>query len=278
MKSTLILLIFLLLPGQLFGNQVPFFITTPVTAINEDVFYHYLIIAGDSDIDDTLTYFIEDKPDWLGFIDYSNDTALLFGAPTQYYDQNHVIISVTDGKDTVSQEFNITYLYEIYAMDVTSEVVLNIDSVPDWLTFESDNFNHATLSGTPSIMDTGRYEIIVTAERYHSVCPSSSFQQFHINVRTPIVYERFDSRANSGIQIIPNPFNESITIIQNNNDIINSIELISSQGRQVYRTSNIPWDTAIELDTSSLSPGLYYIRMYRSGELIAYKLVKIKAH
>lgn len=110
MKKLIYISILVFMSFGVFGNEKPIFITDPIEYIEEFMYYSYQIISVDSDSEDSLYYFVVEKPEWLSFTDFGNDTAQLFGSPDQYYDSNPVIISVTDGKDTVSQEFNISIL------------------------------------------------------------------------------------------------------------------------------------------------------------------------
>ena len=76
MKTSIVIL--LILPLVSLANEKPFFSSIPIESIGESELYSYQIIVNDLD-DDTLKIIINEKPDWLNYIDYGNNTALLTG-------------------------------------------------------------------------------------------------------------------------------------------------------------------------------------------------------
>lgn len=74
------------------------------------------------------------------------------------------------------------------------------------------------------------------------------------------------------IGIYPNPSAESITVFSRTNDI-QGIEIINTTGQSVLKVSNEN-KKEMNLDVSSLSSGIYYVRMLTSKGMITQKLVK----
>lgn len=89
-------------------NLPPYFETFPETdaVINEEYYYH--IFVNDLN-DDTLEIECTQKPGWLNFEIDSVNSAILSGIPLEEnIGIDTVILTVTDGIDTLTQNFNIT--------------------------------------------------------------------------------------------------------------------------------------------------------------------------
>ena len=84
-------------------NSVPVITSTPVTTGAVGIAYSYVITAEDADVDDELIFSGDLVPGWASF---NASTHLLSGTPTNagFYD---VLLSVTDGIETVTQTFQI---------------------------------------------------------------------------------------------------------------------------------------------------------------------------
>lgn len=194
------------------ANEKPFFISKPVESIPADVFYKYTIVVADND-NDTLSVFVKSKPDWLYFDYRGNDTAILQGGPTS--PDGFVSLAVTDGIDTVTQEFTIIvtcynccfvftttpifsvevgvkYTYTVYVSDVDQDSIkITVDSIPDWLDSKINNVNSLTISGTPTIADTGTFFIIIQGEKL-GLCPARNYQRFTLTVVLPEIDDTTD--------------------------------------------------------------------------------------
>jgi hypothetical protein len=153
------------------SNTPPQFDSDAPTTATEDVLYTYTPQVSDPD-GDSLTITADTLPGWLTF-----DGTTLSGTPTQAVldadGTSHLVkLVVSDGSDSVEQEFTITiipvndapfftsnpvttasedvlYTYTPVVNDVDSTSLTIADPVlPAWLTFEN-----GVLSGTPSLND-----------------------------------------------------------------------------------------------------------------------------
>lgn len=158
------------------ANVAPVVSSTAVTTAQEDVAYTYTFAATDADAGDTLVLASVTLPGWLTF-DVS--TGVLSGTPAAGdVGDNAVSLTVSDGTDTVTQDFTIAvaaapnvaptftstavtmategsaYTYTATATDADAEDTLVLASVtlPGWLTFDAAS---GVLSGTPATGDVG---------------------------------------------------------------------------------------------------------------------------
>lgn len=91
---------------QVVQNAKPTLSGTPLTLVDVNTPYHFMPTANDSDSGDTLTFSITGKPVWANL---NTATGELSGTPTEAATFTHIIISVSDGSDTVSlPAFEIT--------------------------------------------------------------------------------------------------------------------------------------------------------------------------
>jgi hypothetical protein len=264
------------------ANEKPYFTSTPYTSINVDVFYNYQITVADPD-NDSLNIILITKPDWLWFENYGNDTAALKGTPTSH--DGIVSLAVTDGIDTVYQEFTITvycynccfiftttprttvavgneYVYLVQADDVDIDTIfISIDTIPDWISAKNNNFNGLLLYGTPSIEDTGIFEISIKGEK-KGLCPEVVYQQFNLTVTKPLVDAIEYSSIENRFQITPNPFTEELIISMDRVFLIPIyFEIYNSLGQLIFGESINYQTDNIKLDLSFLKPDRYYLRI-----------------
>ncbi len=86
-------------------NVIPVIEGTPKERVAVYETYRFLPIASDAD-GDTLTFSVQNKPSWAEF---NKSTGLLEGVPTSERNYSNIIISVSDGADSVSlAPFTIT--------------------------------------------------------------------------------------------------------------------------------------------------------------------------
>jgi len=89
------------------ANEPPQFATVPVGEAVQGERYRYEISATDAD-GDVLSFAGVNLPDWLTLEDHGDGAATLSGTPTgEHVGVADVIVSVTDGEDTVEQAFRI---------------------------------------------------------------------------------------------------------------------------------------------------------------------------
>ncbi len=86
-------------------NSPPVITSNPVTQINENQAYNYQVRAEDPD-NDELTYSLLKKPSWITI---SNSGLISGTSPEVSEDINYVVeVNVSDGKDSDTQDFNLT--------------------------------------------------------------------------------------------------------------------------------------------------------------------------
>ncbi|MEN8177859.1 MAG: putative Ig domain-containing protein [Pseudomonadota bacterium] len=163
------------------SNSLPEISGTPITYGAEGALYNFTPTSSDPD-GDSLSFKIVNQPGWASF---STTTGTLSGSPA-YTDAGvyaEILISVTDGQDTVSLPvFSITvsdvnqiptisgsaagsvttgevYSFTPYAFDPDGDTLLfSITNQPAWAVFDNST---GTLSGTPETGDIGLYEDII---------------------------------------------------------------------------------------------------------------------
>lgn len=167
------------------ANNAPVVSSTVVTAADEGVPYTYTFTATDADADDTLVLASVTAPAWLNF---DTATGILSGTPAAAdIGDNAVSLSVSDGTDTVAQDFTIVvaaapvvntapvfsstalamgtvgtaYSYTATATDADANDTLSFSSVtlPTWAMFETST---AVLSGTPDMAGDYPVELMVS--------------------------------------------------------------------------------------------------------------------
>jgi uncharacterized delta-60 repeat protein len=164
-------------------NDAPTITGTPLNTVNEDTSYSFTPTVEDVDDGDTLTFSIQNKPDWATF---DSATGELSGTPTNddVGTTSNIVISVSDGTETVALDaFDLTVnnVNDAPTIMGTPLKTVNEDTpysfIPtakdvddgDTLTFSIQNkpawasFNPATgkLSGTPTNDDVGTTSNIV---------------------------------------------------------------------------------------------------------------------
>ena len=138
--------------------------------------------ASDVDVDDTMEI-TGTHPAWLTLTDNGGGTAQLSGTPTNEYVGTHdIVLTVSDGQETVNQEFTITvantndapeftstpttfavedteYSYAMVAedIDVGDELTYTAQTLPGWLNFDLET---ATISGTPTNDNVGDHAVV----------------------------------------------------------------------------------------------------------------------
>jgi hypothetical protein len=166
-------------------NVAPVVSSAAVTSAEEGVAYTYTLTATDADANDTLVLASVTLPAWLTFDITSGE---LSGTPAAAdVGDNAVSLTVTDGTDTVTQDFTIAvtaapfvntapvfsstaltaatedtvYSYTATATDadVNDTLVLASVTLPSWLTFDVTS---GVLSGTPAAADVGNNAVSLT--------------------------------------------------------------------------------------------------------------------
>ena len=179
-------------------NDLPIFISTPISTATQDTSYNYYIELTDKEPHIVKDISTNSLPEWLELvdIDHTNRTATLKGTPL-YSDVRDYNISVTAtdaSGGTVTQEFVIDvkikndppeftssphvtinqddrYYYQIDVKKAVDEIVdISMTQGPSWLTLESTGSGSdpsvaiSILSGTPTRDDVGDHHIVLVAD------------------------------------------------------------------------------------------------------------------
>ena len=153
----------------------PVFISFPITTINEDKLYEYIIQVDDNANGSNIEIGHVSLPSWLTLTDNENNSGLLSGTPLQnHIGDNRVIIEAVQVSGlTTIQDFIINvnnvndlplfssspvlvgsednlYTYNITVSDEDGDnVVITASKIPSWLTLTDNGDNTATLMGIP---------------------------------------------------------------------------------------------------------------------------------
>lgn len=77
---------------------------------------------------------------------------------------------------------------------------------------------------------------------------------------------------NLSLSVFPNPAQNELNISVSNASTINMVTINNLQGQQVYRESNIPNNS--KLDVSTLPQGVYFIEVVSKGKIAIEKIIK----
>jgi fibronectin-binding autotransporter adhesin len=195
----------------LLANSYPTITGDPETSVDQDQPYSFTPTASDVDLGDTLTFSIENKPDWASF---DTDTGALTGTPTNddVGTTTGIVISVSDGTLTASlPAFDLEVVNVNDAPEISGTPATNVDQgqlysftptasdvdAGDTLEFSIvnkpvwANFNTATgeLSGTPGNEHVGTTNgIVITVSDGTDSVSLSSFNLTVVNVNdAPII-------------------------------------------------------------------------------------------
>ncbi|TRX60101.1 tandem-95 repeat protein [Fulvivirga sp. M361] len=198
-------------------NDPPIFITSPVTAVDEDDLYSYEIRTEDPDTGNELEIKALSKPDWLTLTDNGNGTGLLTGTPqNKDVGQTSVVLNVSDNIGAnVNQNFDIVvtntndppsfttspitaalqgveYNYAISSSDpdIGDGGTITAPVLPDWLSFTNNDNGTATLNGTPSNEDFGENPVTLRVTDLNAAFVE---QRFVINVDNTNDPPKFES-------------------------------------------------------------------------------------
>ena len=86
-------------------NAAPKFTSTPVVKTNADAQYLYNIYVHDTD-DKNITVTAEQKPEWMGFEQYDNKSAAIYGV-TSVAGEYEVVLKVSDGENETLQTYTV---------------------------------------------------------------------------------------------------------------------------------------------------------------------------
>ena len=167
-------------------NDPPFFTSATSHQLTEDEEYSFTIVAEDVDVGDSLILSSLNLPNWLTFTDNKDGTGTLIGLPTNANVGSHpfqikvvdgnsssvianhtlVVTNVNDAPYFVSNLIHSTtedspFEIAIFAedVDVGDSLVLSINNLPSWMTFQDIGNGSGLLSGTPLNEHVGSFTL-----------------------------------------------------------------------------------------------------------------------
>lgn len=261
-------------------NHAPIFITHSLTNGKEGVEYNSSITVSDED-QDSLYVTMVSGPTWLSVEGIQKDTIILNGIPEvgnkgvkklelelsdgyattkKSFDINIIENSlpvfsstpITNSKVTESYEYNIT----LTDTDEENELEIESSSLPTWLTLDDKGNGKALLSGTPSLGDSGNFEITLFGDDGVSTTPAE--QQFVIDVEgavTAIHVKKKDYKTEGFIiepSVLDNSSNSMNFYLRSPNAKIFELNIIDCVGNKIYSSKGI-------INSQSKYIGYYYL-------------------
>jgi hypothetical protein len=224
------LVLMALLMSQAAMAAAPVIVSSPDTAVDEDSFYTYSIVANDAD-NNPLTFSAPSLPAWLTF---NSGSATISGTPTNDSVGTHsVTMAVSDGTSTIEQIFsivvknindqptivsniaNIALIEDVdFTLDIT-ENFLDVDTT-DTLLYTADNLPTGLalsplgiITGAPNNDDaiTFSFNVTITAVDLAKTSVSTLFQIIVANVNDA-----------------PAPVDDTVTLSEDSNIIIDVLK------------------------------------------------------
>jgi hypothetical protein len=266
-------------------NNAPEFTSTAVTKATVGEEYVYNVVATDSD-NDNLTIELDSDITWLTLTEGENGKAKLSGTPADAdKGVNRVVLSVTDGVQTIKQEFDINvtvaaatnnapeftstavveaeenkeYIYNITVTDADNDnITITLENDIAWLKLTAVDNGKAKLSGTPVKANIGTHSVVVVATDGKETVK----QTFDIKVKEGKVLGINDNTQN--VSIYPNPASTVINIEGVDNAVVS---VYNTNGVMVIKEQNTN-----RLNVSGLSTGMYIVKIQTSDYVITRKL------
>jgi hypothetical protein len=261
-------------------NNIPVISSTPVTTAKENIPYLYSITTTHTDNNQNVVISGITIPSWLQLINTGGGKASLEGTPrTENVGNSNVKIVVSDGLDTVSQQFVIvvsaltntapafsstavtaatqdqSYTYNITATDADGQALrFSARALPAWLSLVDYLNGSAKLSGTPGKANVGAFNITLTVTDGKVITE----QNFKITVAA--------SGKGEEVVLYPNPNNGSLTITNTDKA---TIYLFNSNGKMIgsYKGSSIDF----KIDINKFTSGTYLLKLIREDGTIVNK-------
>jgi hypothetical protein len=269
------------------GNHHPLIVSTPVTAINEDVAYSYKLVGRDYE-GTALTKSAVKKPSWLAF---NTSTGILSGTPRQAnVGDTTVTLRVSDGTVTTDQTFAITvtgvnfepvitsipadsvdigevYSYQIVVtdQDPLDEHTFAAVTKPDWLVF---NAAVGVLTGIPTITNLGTHNVVLTA---------SDGQETVEQTFTIVVYNSAtgvnDHKSNTLVgRIYPVPAKSTVYFDLNLTEDA-KIQVLTLNGKILKQVVVDRNQKSFPMDVNDLGSGIYLYKVIQNNTSQVGKLV-----
>ncbi len=189
---------------------------------------------------------------------------------TQINDAPIVVTELADQSVEGYDPFSITIDASVFE-DEEDELILSASGLPSFVSFDAST---GVLSGEAAInFDEGIYSITIIATENNADLQSVS-STFDLEIVAVLGVEE---ELNNGVSIYPNPVQNVLTA-QIENDFLGMVEvsLIDRAGRVVLTDAfdKRSVEHQFDLDISSLSPGIYILRLANSESVLTYKVHK----
>jgi len=217
--------------------------------------------CGSEITDDSLymTYVSNNDIYWVGsgFIDSLRYTNFI----------PYVANSISDQTAYKGLTFNFTIPDSTFIDDGENDTLTfhakltNGDPLPGWLGFDTIT---GTFSGIPPNLETLNIRVTAT-----DMAGASASTNFNILVKDPVSVEPVGGE-HQGILIYPNPSDGLINIsVLNEPENKVLAEVCNLQGKVIQKSKFVK---QIRMDLTSFTPGTYFIRLWRDGELTVCKI------
>jgi len=271
-------------------NNPPIILSEAILTADDYEEYSYTIEAIDTNQGDVVAYFINEEPEWLSF---NTGSHTLSGIPlwnhaNEFFD---VSIGVTDGIDTVYQDFTIfvsdmddppvftstpdtiaypdsVYMYELmyFDKDEDDELSLNLLTYPDWLTYIEGS---RTFYGIPSSSELNqKFPVVLELTDGQTTV----YQTFIIEVKSPTFIPRVYSSGLNPI-VFPNPSAGQITIVFREPVAKCEIDILDIQGRLTKTMELNTRGRNVSVDLSGYKKGFYFLSVTHSNHTYTSKIL-----
>jgi hypothetical protein len=185
------------------------------------------------------------------------------------YDGTAPTVVLSTSKDAAVNSENIvltiTFSEEVEGL-ASSMIALNKGSVTNLQT----NDNIIFTADLPPI-EAGYMTVDLDAEKVKDLAGNNNIAADQIT----IVYTGIEELEAKGYQIYPNPVKDKLTLTSSNMNQEVDIQIVTATGQVVFSDK---WMSPFthEIDFTSFSDGLYFIRLQSNGEVITRKVVLVK--
>ncbi len=273
-------------------NISPTFLSVPVTEATEALPYTYVATARDVDVEDpnvaqTLTFWADTIPGWLAF---HTDSKILVGFPQNEDVGEYMIrLAVTDGIDTVYQEFNLTVnnvnnppfilgqqsqisgIVNTYTVLNISELIIDDpDNSPEEMHILAMPGMNYTVSGDTIFFAHGYTGFLTIGLKVNDGTDDSNVYNLKVQVDfgegLPVVSNELLSR------VYPNPADDYVIFeTRTTGDVLLEIRDISGKVLIVSKMDGYPGK--FRIDVSRFSKGIYIYKIYNEGQYQVGKLI-----
>lgn len=187
-------------------NDIPVITSTPYNWAQIDVMYRYILDVTDIDGDD-VSASLTTAPAFLTIRPYAENKFVVEGTPvTADIAAHNIVIAVTDGIETVNQNFTLNVVEEIVPIIDLDAVSLTMNEDDSNIVFDVSPY----LTNVESISVTNTAEMTATVDGFNiTFTPAADYNG---TVNFPITAHLDTMTATDNLTIVVNPANDAPTI------------------------------------------------------------------